>query len=307
MSIRLSHTIKLPAAAKPGGFGSADLHHDSGMLFVARPGNDAVDVINTIFGVCMYSVPELRGVAAVVAGQALNEVFAADAHENKIGFFQVADRSAEKMVVGRRPSALAWDARRGTLWVANLGHPAHAADCSLSVVDFVTQTRVSASVALPGRPCALHYDDSTNTLYASLDDPPRLLLFAGSAPAEVAAVWTLPGANARALRIDCMKDRLLCMGADGSLVALALGSGSLAAATILPGGPGGLAIHPGLRRIYVAQGGPGVVATLDADTLQAVEFMQTEADAGTLYLDVPSNLLYVFCPLSCQALVFRVS
>lgn len=307
MSLRLSHTIALPPAAKPGGFGSADLHHASGRLFVARPANDSVDVIDTIFGVCLYSVPDLRGVTAVVAGQKLNEVFAADANENKISFFQVVDRGAEKMVVGRRPSALAWDARRGTLWVANLGHPAHTTDSSLSVVDFVTQTRVIASAAMPGRPCVLHYDDGEDMLYASVDDPARLQLFSGAAPSEAAAVWALPAANVRALVVDRMKARLLSLCADGSLLALAQESGRLEASTRLPGGPGEMAFHPELRLIYVAQGEPGAVAVVDADTLQPVESVPTEADARTLCLDAPSNLLYVFCPLSCRVLVFRLS
>jgi len=307
MGLRLSHSILLPVSAKPGGMGSADLHHASGRLFVAHTANDAVDVIDTIFGGYLYSVPELRGVTAVVAGQAHNEVFTADANENKIGFFQVADRSAEKMVVGRRPSALAWEPRRDLLWVGNAGHPAHLADCTISAVDFVSRTRVIAPFPLPGRPRAMLYDDAADALYVGLEAPARIVVVAGSAPSDVAAIWLLPAGSVRSLVADPATGRLICACEDNDIVALDASTGNVRAAATLSSEPGCLALHPGLRHLYVAEGSSGALEVLDADSLKVVDTIQTERGAQTLYLDAASNLLYVFCDISSRVLVFEES
>ena len=307
MSLRLSHSILLPVSAKPGGFGSAALHRASGKLFVAHAANDAVDVIDTIFGVYLYSVPELRGVTAVIVGEELNEVFATNTNENKIGFFQVADSSAEKMVVGRRPSALAWDPRRGTLWVGNAGHPTHLADCTVSVVDFVTRTRVVATLALPGRPRAMLYDDAADALYVGIDAPACVVVVAGSAPSDAAAIWPLPAGGVRSLVKDSVTGRLLCACEDNATVALDASTGMVKASAPLSGEPGEMALDPDLRRLYVAGVAAGALEVLDADSLKVLDAVETEEGAKTLYLDAAANTLYVFCPHSSRALVFKDS
>src|SRR6266487_4082706 len=56
-------------------------------------------------------------------------------------------------------------------------------------------------------------------------------------------------------------------------------------------------------RLYVAIGDPGLVQVIDGNTLSVVDELKTEKGAHTTAFDGQRSRLYVFLPISCQALV----
>ena len=62
---------------------------------------------------------------------------------------------------------------------------------------------------------------------------------------------------------------------------------------------------PGLHRLYVAIGDPGVVCAFNSATLASVQTVETEEGAHTTGWDPDSRSLYVFCPQSGGATVYE--
>ena len=206
MSLRFLRSTELPPHAS-GGFDHACVHRASGRLFVAHTANDAVDLIDCNFDLYLYSIPDLRGAAGVWVAQETDEVFVSNRNENKIGFFRVFDRTAEKMVVGRRPNGLAWDPRRQTLWVGCVGHPTEMRDMEITVVD-LAQSRVVGRIELAGRPRWMVYDALTDSAYVNIVEPSQILVVEGSSPLKVARAISVPAAGPHGLEIDTASGRL---------------------------------------------------------------------------------------------------
>jgi hypothetical protein len=62
---------------------------------------------------------------------------------------------------------------------------------------------------------------------------------------------------------------------------------------------------PGLRRLYVAIGEPGVVCSFDSEQLEPLETVETEAGSHTTCWDPDGRALYVFSPSSGGAIVYE--
>jgi hypothetical protein len=82
-------------------------------------------------------------------------------------------------------------------------------------------------------------------------------------------------------------------------------TGDLLANLPLPGVPDVVMHDPGLHRLYVAIGDPGLVCGFDSARLEPVETVETEDGAHTLGCDPDEHCLYVFCPGSGGAMVFE--
>lgn len=99
--------------------------------------------------------------------------------------------------------------------------------------------------------------------------------------------------------------RLFCALDGGALVVLDADSGELLASLALPGVPDVLMHDPERRRLYVAIGDPGLVASFDSERLEHVETIETELGAHTSCRDPVGSRLYVFYPASCGAARFE--
>ena len=73
----------------------------------------------------------------------------------------------------------------------------------------------------------------------------------------------------------------------------------------LPGVPDVVMHDPGLKRLYVAIGEPGVVCGFDSERLEQLEMVETEKGAHTMCWDPIGRCLYVFCPAAGGAAVYE--
>jgi sugar lactone lactonase YvrE len=121
----------------------------------------------------------------------------------------------------------------------------------------------------------------------------------------VAIVRTLeiPSEGPHALWLD--SGQLFCAADGGALVVLDRDSGEVLRSLPLPGVPDVVMHDPDRHRLYLAIGEPGVVCSFDSERLEALETVATEQDAHTIGWDPDGRCLYVFCPASGGAMVFK--
>jgi sugar lactone lactonase YvrE len=115
--------------------------------------------------------------------------------------------------------------------------------------------------------------------------------------------FPVPSEGPHGLWLD--SGRLFCAADGGALVVLDRDGGEVLASLPLPGVPDVVMHDPDLRRLYVAVGEPGLVCSFDSDRLEQLETIETETGAHTIGWDPDGRSLYVFCPESGGAAVFK--
>lgn len=114
--------------------------------------------------------------------------------------------------------------------------------------------------------------------------------------------FPVPSEGPHGLWLDA--GRLFCAADGGALVVLDRDGGEVLASLPLPGVPD--VMHdPDLRRLYVAIGTLGVVCSFASDRLEYIEAIETERGAHAIGWDPGGRCLYVFCPESGGAAVFK--
>jgi DNA-binding beta-propeller fold protein YncE len=291
--------VSVPAGRVPG-FDHADVH--GGRVYAAHTGADRVDVLDAETHAHVGSLPDLPGVAGVLVDERERLLFTSDRGAARVSVFRLPGATLlGRVEVGAHPNGLAYDPVRRRLFVFNLGDPP-GDGCTMSVVELGGATRVVAELPLPGRPRWAVFDPESDRVYANVRDPPSILVVD---PASGATERTIgvPCAGPHGLWLD--RGRLFCAADGGELVVLDRDSGEVMRALPLPGVPDVVMHDPGARRLYVAVGEPGAVCSFDSDRLERLDEVATEQGAHTIAWEPRTRSLYVFCPGSCGAAVYR--
>ena len=304
MALRHLGFVDLPPNAKAGGFDHAAVHEPTGRVYVAHTANDAVDVIDITAQRYVRSIPDLRAVAgALVAAPDL--VFTSNRGENTVGLFTTADvPRVEKIPVGIRPNGLAYDPRRSRLLVAHVGDPTVAGSFTVSIVDVGARKRV-ADVRVPGRTRWAVYDPTSDAFHVNIADPPQIIVVESGDPVRIRRHAAIPHAGPHGLDIDIVSRRLFCACDAGVLVTVDADTGKLLETHPIGGVPDVVFFNPGLARLYVAIGEPGVIEVFDTVRLNRRETVATEAGAHTLSFDATRNIVCAFLPETHRAGVYE--
>jgi DNA-binding beta-propeller fold protein YncE len=292
--------IDVPRGARPG-FDHADVYRAGRRLYVAHTGADRVEVLDCERRRYLRSLDDLPGVAGVLIDQQDDLLFTSDRAAARVSVFSCRDeRLLGRVRVGPHPNGLAYDPRRRRLYSFNLGEPL-GENCTASVVD-CESLRVIAELALPGRPRWAAYDPERDVVYANVRSPAEILVIDAD-EMVIAGALPVPAAGPHGLWLD--RGRLFCAADEGFLVTLDREGGEVLAMLPLPGEPDVVMHDADRRRLYVAIGDPGIVCSINTDTLEAIETIATEPGAHTLGWDPGAHCLYVFCPLSRGAAVYE--
>ncbi len=296
--------IDLPAHAGPGGFDHAAVHGPTGRLYVAHTANDALDVINLMSERYVTSITGLTAVAGALVAETPDLVFTSNRGENTVGIFTPADEGPlERIRVGLRPNGLAYDARRGRLLVAHVGDPAIPGSRTVSVID-VPQRRQIAELPVAGRTRWAVFDPEADVFHVNIADPPQVVVVDASDPVSIRRVVPMPRPGPHGLDIDLGRRRLFCACDAAALLELDADTGDVVAAEKIAGEPDVVFFNPGLGRVYVAVGDPGVIEVFDTAPLRRLEPMPTEAGAHTLAFDPVRNVVCAFLPATHRAAVY---
>jgi hypothetical protein len=270
-------------------------------MYVAHTGADRVDVLDCERLQYLRSLDNLPGVAGVLIDERDDLLFTSDRAAARVSVYRCSDESVVvRADMGPHPNGLAYDQKRRRLYSFNLGEPL-GENCTASVLD-CDSLQVIAELALPGRPRWATYDPDRDVIYANVRSPAEILVIDAEQVA-IANALPVPAAGPHGLWLD--HGRLFCAADEGALVVLDRDGGEILAKLPLPGEPDVVMHDAGLRRLYVAIGDPGVVCSVNTDTLEEIETIQTEAGAHTLGWDPEALCLYVFSPASCGATVYE--
>ena len=292
--------ISLPPGARPG-FDHADIFRTGRRIYVAHTGADRVDVIDCEQQTFLHSLPDLPGVAGVLIDEEHDLLFTSDREAARVSVFRCSDEQLlGRVAVGAHPNGLAYDRCRGRLYAFNLGEPL-GEGCTFSVVDVASMSAIY-ELALPGRARWAVYDGERDRVYANIRDPTEIVVI-DAERMLIERVFEVPSDGPHGLWLD--SGRLFCAADGGDLVVLDADTGEVRASLPLPGVPDVVMHDPGLRRLYVAIGDPGVVCSFDSGRLEHVETVETEKGAHTAGWDPVRRRLYVFCPASSGAAVYE--
>ncbi len=292
--------IALPPGTKPG-FDHADVFRPARRMCVAHTGADRVDVLDCEQRGFVRSLADLPGVAGILVDEEHDLLFTSDRDAARVSVFGCSDeRLIGRVNVGPHPNGLAYDRRRGRLYVFNLGEPL-GHDCTASVVDLLAM-QVVAELPLPGRPRWALCDQERRRVYVNVREEPEIAVI----DAETMAIeryLPVPSEGPHGLWLD--SGRLFCAADGGALVVLDVDTGDVLASLPLPGAPDVVMHDPVRRRLYVAIGDPGLVCSVDTVRLTELETIKTEQGAHTTCWDPVGRSLYVFCPESGGAAIYE--
>jgi len=291
--------IELPAHIKVGGFDHADVHPETGRVFVAHTANDSLDLIDGVNNRYLRSIPDLKGAAGVLVAAEANLVVTSNRGENTVAIFPFQDESAlAKVVVGASPNGVAYDPKHGLLLVGQGGNPV-----TVAVVD-VRKRALLETVTVPGRTRWTIFDPQQEMFFVNVADPPMIVGIKSSKPGEIARTYKVPEAGPHGLALDVKTRRLFCACDAKKLVVLSADTGEVQATQDLSGEPDVLFLNSARHHLYAAIGNPGVIDVFDSQALKMVQSVPTERGTNMIAFDAVRNKIYAFLPQTHRAAVF---
>jgi DNA-binding beta-propeller fold protein YncE len=305
MPLRHLGFVELPAHAKPGGFDHAAVHEPTGRIYVAHTANDAVDILDIEARKYLGSIGNLTGVAGALVAPGSDLLFTSNRGENTVAIVRPNDvASIEKIAVGVRPNGLAYDSRRARLLIAHVGDPTISGSCTVSIVDVRARQRI-ADLPVAGRTRWAIHDPVADAFHVNIADPPQIVVVDPGDPVHIRCVVPISPAGPHGLDLDVARRRLYCACDAGVLLEIHADSGEILGAQPIAGVPDVVFCNPGLSRLYVAIGDPGVIDVFDTTPLCRHETVPTELGAHTLSFDATRHLVCAFLPGSHRAGVYE--
>ncbi len=160
--------IDLPEHVGNGEFDHADIHSATDRLYLAHTSNDTLDVIDIARDQYLESIPGFTAVAGALVSEA---------------------------------RGLAFDASRGILIAANVGDPAIADFCSVSVIDVARRERI-AEIKVPGRTRWAVYDAARQMFFVNIVSPTRIIAIDARDPTRVSKEFEVPAIGPHGLDLD---------------------------------------------------------------------------------------------------------
>ena len=148
------------------------------------------------------------------------------------------------------------------------------------------------------------YDPVTEVFHVNIADPPQMIVVESGDPVRIRRVVPMAHAGPHGLDIDVERRRLFCACDAGVLVAVDADSGKVLQTHPIGGVPDVVFFNPGLARLYVAIGDPGIIEVFDTTSLRRRETVATEAGAHTLSVDATRNIVCAFLPATHRAAVY---
>lgn len=280
-----------------GGFDHGDVHAATGRVFVAHTANDSVEVIDGGRLTHLATIPGCEEASGVLCAQEEGLVIAAARSGGKV---IVIDALTEKVVsemhAGSKPNGLAWDVRRKSLLVADVG------DDSVRVFGLSSEEPLS-TISLPGRPGWSVYDSRLDLFLVNVREPSGV--FTISAESMRGHFMPISVAGAHGLDIEKETDHAFVACDAKAVVVLDIRTGKEIVSVPIAGKPDVVWYNPQRKKLYCAIGRPGVVDVIDTLEFVVRQQIKTEEGAHTAAFDQARERLYVFLPGSCRAAVYE--
>jgi DNA-binding beta-propeller fold protein YncE len=275
-----------------GGLGGWDvlaLEESGGRLFVSR--DERVDVIETVSGKLVGSIPHTAGVHGIAFAPALRRGFTSNGRANTVSVFELDTLRViqEAAVSGKSPDAIYYEPQQNHIITAN------RETANLSVLDAST-LQIVGTVPLPGPPESMASDESGH-LYVNINSAPGKVVLIDARTLAVKAAWPLKEcANPTGLAFDVAGHRLFSVCANQIMSVTDSVSGKSIARVVIGRGPDGAAFDPDLGLVFSSNGIDGTLTVIHQDSpdeYRVTATVTTQVSARTLALDAATHKIYL--------------
>lgn len=247
-----------------------------------------VVVIDTTTNAVVGEVPDTAGVHGIAVAPELGRGFISCGRENKVAIFDLKSLATiEKVATGENPDAILYEPSRKEVYAFN------GRGQSATVID-AASGKVTATVALPGKPEFAVEDQAAGRIYNNIEDK-SVVVAIDVASHAVVATWPIaPGQEASGLAIDTAHHRLF-IGCDNKLMEMMdSASGKVLGSVPIGAGVDANSFDPGTGFAFASSGdGTLTVAKVsDSGALAVVQTLETPRRSRTMTVDPATHRLY---------------
>jgi DNA-binding beta-propeller fold protein YncE len=272
-----------------GGWDYLALEASGARLFISR--DDHVDVVETVTGKLVGTIPNTAGVHGIAFAPALKRGFTSNGRSDTVSVFELDTLRVikEVPVSGKNPDAILYEPRQDHIITGN------GASANLSVLDAAT-LRIVATVALPGPP-EFMVTDAAGTVYVNIKTDAGKLVAVDGKSLAVKATWPLPGcAKPTGLALDAVHHRLFSVCGNQVMAVTDALSGKQVARVLIGGGPDAAAFDPTLGLVFSSNGLDGTLTVIhqeSPDVYRVLATVTTQVSARTMVLDPATHRIFL--------------
>ena len=234
-------------------------------------------------------IEDTPGVHAFIPVPEVQRGFSSNGKENKSSVVDLKTlKTTAKLETGNNPDAMAYDARRGEVYVFN-----HAGG-SATVID-AKAAKVVATIQLGGSPEFAVSDAVAGYIYCNLEDKSEVAVIDG-AKHQTIAHWPLaPGTEPSGIALDAAHHRLFATCNNKMMVMLDTKTGKVLATVPIGDHVDGCAFDETTQLVFASCGdGTTTIAKEETpDRLTLIQTLQTERGARTIALNPRTHRIFL--------------
>jgi YVTN family beta-propeller protein len=234
-------------------------------------------------------ITDTPGVHGFIAVPETGRGFSTNGKENKASVVDLMTlKTISKIETGANPDALAYDDKRGELYIFN-----HSGN-SATVID-VRNAKAIATIPLGGSPEFGVSDDAAGRVYCNLEDKNEVAVI-DATKHEVVARWPLaPGTEPTGIALDAGHHRLFAACHNKMMEMLDTTTGKIVASVPIGAGVDGCAFDDATQLAFASCGeGTTTIAKEESpEKLTVVQTLKTERSARTMTIDPKTHRLYL--------------
>jgi YVTN family beta-propeller protein len=248
-----------------------------------------VVVVDLVKNAAIGEIADTPGVHGFVAVPELQRGFSTNGKEAKASVVDLKTlKTISKIDTGEGPDAMAYDSKRGEVYVFN--HKGNSA----SVIE-AKSAKVVATIPLGGGPEFAAADSAAGRVYCNIEDKSEVAVI-DAAKHEVVAHWSVaPGTEPSGIALDATHHRLFATCHNKLIAMLDTETGKVIATVPIGAGVDGCAFDDSTQLAFASCGdGTTTIAKEEApDKLTVVQTLKTERGARTMALDSKTHRIYL--------------
>jgi YVTN family beta-propeller protein len=248
-----------------------------------------VVVVDLVKNAAIGEIADTPGVHGFVAVPELQRGFSTNGKEAKASVVDLKTlKTISKIDTGEGPDAMAYDLKRGEVYVFN--HKGNSA----SVIE-AKSAKVVATIPLGGGPEFAAADSAAGRVYCNIEDKSEVAVI-DAAKHEVVAHWSVaPGTEPSGIALDAAHHRLFATCHNKLIAMLNTQTGKVIATVPIGAGVDGCAFDDSTQLAFASCGdGTTTIAKEETpDKLTVVQTLKTERGARTMALDPKTHRIYL--------------
>ena len=279
--------IKRISIGGEGGWDVLTIDESARKLYLSH--DTKVVVVDLTTDKVVGEITDLPGVHTFLAVPEAQRGYSTNGRENKTSVVDLKTlKTLKKLDVGENPDAIAYERRRGEVYVFNHGGN------SATVIDHKND-KVVTTILLGGSPEFAVPDPEEGRVYVNLEDKSEVAVI-DTAEREVVAHWPLaPGEEPTGIALDAAHHRLFAACHNKVMAMVDTKTGKVISTVPIGAGTDGCAFDKSTQQVF-ASCGEGVTTIAEEHSpgeLSVAQTLQTQRGARTIALDPQTHRIYL--------------